>query len=451
MYHLPPVPAATPPDRFRILLVGGGGREHALAWKLAQSPRCEALFTTHPENPGIASHATGVGYPFDLKDQPRLARWCDSNGIDLVVIGPEGPLAAGLADSLSKVGYSAAVKDRAVLGPGASGARLEASKAFAKQVMRSALIPTAEGRTFTSAEDAKAFLSSRQSAYVVKASGLAAGKGVIVPDSLDEALEAIDRIMIRREFGDAGAEVVVEERLQGREASLFALIDGRTIAMLETAQDHKRLGEGDTGPNTGGMGVVSPSPFLDDATIAGVEREILLPLVDTLQREEIPFRGLLYLGLMLTHAGPKVLEFNTRFGDPECQALMVRLRSDLAELLWRTATGALDGASLEWDPRPACCIVLAAKGYPGESEKGQPIEGIDAAEALGDVRIFHASTRMDRGGLVTGGGRVLSVVALGDTPDAARRKALDAADAIRFEGKVVRRDIGAFVPAPARG
>lgn len=444
------MPAATPPDRFRILLVGGGGREHALAWKLAQSPRCEALFTTHPENPGVAAHATGVGYPFDLKDQPRLARWCDANGINLVVIGPEGPLAAGLADSLSKVGYSATVKDRAVLGPGASGARLEASKAFAKQVMRSALIPTAEGRTFTSAEDAKAFLESRQSAYVVKASGLAAGKGVIVPDSLDEALEAIDRIMIRREFGDAGAEVVVEERMQGREASLFALIDGRTIALLETAQDHKRLGEGDTGPNTGGMGVVSPSPFLDDTTIARVEREVLLPLVDTLKREEIPFRGLLYVGLMLTHAGPKVLEFNTRFGDPECQALMVRLRSDLPELLWRTATGALDGASLEWDPRPACCVVLAAKGYPGESEKGQPIEGIDAAEAMGDVRVFHASTRIDRGGLVTGGGRVLSVVALGDTPDAARRKALDAADAIRFEGKVVRRDIGAFAPAPAR-
>ncbi len=429
------------PDRLRILLVGAGAREHALAWKLAQSPRCEAIFTTHPENPGIAAHAQPVGYTFNLKDQPRLARWCDTQKINFVVIGPEGPLAAGLADSLAKVGQGA--PPRAVLGPGKAGARLEASKTFAKQIMRSALIPTAESRAFTSADDARAYLESRPSRHVVKASGLAAGKGVVVPESLDEALDAVDRFMIKREFGDAGAEVLIEECLTGRETSLFALIDDDTIAILETAQDHKRIGEGDTGPNTGGMGAFSPATSLDAAAIARVEREVLLPLVDTLKREEIPFRGVLFLGLMLTHAGPKVLEFNTRFGDPECQAIMVRLKSDLAELLWRTATGSLNEAALEWDPRPSCCIVLAAKGYPGESKKGLPITGIDKAEAMQDVHVFHASTRTDGGAPVTGGGRVLSVVTLGDTPEDARQRALAAAEAIDFEGKTYRRDIGA--------
>lgn len=439
------MPAPAMPDRFRILLVGGGGREHALAWRLAQSPRLDTLYTTHPENPGIAALAKPVGFPFNLKDQPRLARWCDAQSINLVVIGPEAPLAAGLADSLSRPGHvaSAAPEARAVLGPGAAGALLEASKAHAKRFMRSAAIPTGEGRIFVSADDARAFLESRETAYVVKASGLAAGKGVIVPESKAEALAAVDRIMVRREFGDAGAEVVIEERLKGREASLFALIDGRTIAVLETAQDHKRLGEGDTGPNTGGMGAFSPSDALDSATIERIEREVLLPFVDTLRRDEIEFRGALYVGIMLTHGGPKVLEFNTRFGDPECQALMVRLKSDLSETLWRTATGSLSEATIEWDARPSCCIVLASKGYPGESARGEPIEGLDAAEAMPDVRVFHSSTRVENGRLVSGGGRVLSVVALGDTLASARERALAAAETIRFASKVYRRDIGA--------
>ncbi len=434
--HSRPSAPPDPPGRLNVLLVGGGGREHALAWKLRQSPRVADLFTTHPDNPGIADLAQPIDCPFELANTFRLERFCVRAGVNLVVIGPEAPLASGLADRLK-----ANVPGAAVLGPGAEGARLESSKSFAKKMMRAAAIPTAEGRVFTDPRDAKAFLQTREHAYVVKASGLAAGKGVVVPASLKEAIDAVDRIMVKREFGDAGAEVVIEEKLKGGEASVFALIDGSTIAVLETAQDYKRLGDGDTGPNTGGMGAVSPAPALDDATLDRVQREVLVPLVDTLRREEIDFRGVLYVGLMLTPGGPKVLEFNTRFGDPECQALMPRLTGDLAEILYRTASGSLERAEIAWDPRPSCCVVLASRGYPGESEKGAAITGVDAARRAG-AEVFHASARREAGGLVSGGGRVLSVVALGDTPDDARAAANAAADAITFEGKTHRRDVG---------
>jgi phosphoribosylamine--glycine ligase len=428
-----------PPARLNVLLVGGGGREHALAWKLRQSPRVASLYTTHADNPGIADLAEPIDCPLELTNTFRLERFCVRSGVNLVVIGPEAPLASGLADKLA-----ANVPGAAILGPGAEGARLESSKSFAKKIMRAAAIPTAEGRVFTDPRDAKAFLQSREHAYVVKASGLAAGKGVIVPSSLKEALDGVDRIMVRREFGDAGAEVVIEEKLKGREASVFALIDGSTIAVLETAQDYKRLGDGDTGPNTGGMGAVSPASTIDDDMLDRVQREVLIPLVDTLRREEIDFRGVLYVGLMLTAGGPKVLEFNTRFGDPECQALMPRLTSDLAELLYRTAAGSLERADITWDPRPSCCVVLAARGYPGKSETGAPITGIDQARGAG-AEVFHASTGREQGALVSGGGRVLSVVALGDNPEHARAAANAAADAISFDGKTHRRDVGAGV------
>lgn len=427
--------AATPPDRFRVLLVGGGGREHALAWKLAQSPRLEALFTTHPDNPGIAALARSTDCPLDLKAHFRLQRFCDNERINLVVIGPEAPLAAGLADALAAPG-------RAVLGPTAAGARLEASKSWAKRVMRSASIPTADARVFTNPSEAKAFLKSREYAYVVKASGLASGKGVVVPESLDEALDAVDRIMVKREFGDAGAEVIIEERMTGPEASVFALVDGRTIALLETAQDHKRLLDGDKGPNTGGMGAFSPSTRLNNTLLATIQRDILVPTVDALRREDIEFRGVLYVGLMLTPGGPRVVEYNCRFGDPECQALMPRLRADLPDLLWRTACAALHDAKIDWDPRPSCCVVLASHGYPQSPRAGDVITGLEEAAKLPDTHIFHAGTkRNDRAEVVTAGGRVLNVVATADTLAAARDRAMQAADLIRFDGKQLRRDI----------
>lgn len=427
----------TPPDRFRVLLVGGGGREHALAWKIAQSPRLEALFTTNPENPGISALANPTDCPVSLTAPFRLQRFCQNERINLVVIGPEAPLAAGLADALAAPG-------RAVLGPTAAGAKLEASKSWAKRLMRAASIPTADARVFTNPREAKSFLRSREYAYVVKASGLAAGKGVVVPESLDEALDAVDRIMVKREFGDAGAELVIEERMTGAEASIFALVDGRTIALLETAQDHKRLLDNDKGPNTGGMGAFSPSARISNDLLRTIQRDVLVPTVDALRREDIDFRGVLYIGLMLTPGGPRVLEYNCRFGDPECQALMPRLKADLPDILWRTASGALDEAHIDWDPSPSCCIVLAAHGYPQAPRAGDVITGLEEAAALPDTLVFHAGTRRDeRGDIVTAGGRVLSVVATADTLEDARQRAMRAADLIQFEGKQCRSDIGA--------
>ncbi|TVQ30412.1 MAG: phosphoribosylamine--glycine ligase [Phycisphaeraceae bacterium] len=429
------------PDTFRILLIGGGGREHALAWKLRQSPRVERLWVTHPENPGLGALGDPCEAPLDLKHSFRLERFCEKERVNLVVIGPEDPLAAGLADKLAAPG-------RAIFGPGAEGAKLEADKSWAKQLMRSASIPTAESRTFTDPRKAKSYLETRETSQVVKASGLARGKGVVVADSLDEALEAIDRIMVQRAFGDAGAAVVIEERLQGPEVSVLALTDGRAIYTLEPCQDHKRLLEGDRGPNTGGMGAYCPSGAVDDAMMSRIEQGVIVPAIDALRREGVEYRGVLYAGLMLTPAGPKVLEFNVRFGDPECQPLMMRLRGDLAEILYRAGAGGLADADIDWDPRTACCIVLASRGYPDKPETGETIVGVENAEAMEDVQIFHAGTKRDgEGRLVTAGGRVLNVVALGDTLAEAREKALQACDVIHFPGMQLRRDIGAAAPA----
>ncbi|MGP1309207.1 MAG: phosphoribosylamine--glycine ligase [Phycisphaerales bacterium] len=424
------------PDALNVLLIGGGGREHALAWKLRESPRVKAIYTTHPGNAGLARLCKPIDHAFSMREVYRLDLFCEKHGVNLVVVGPEQPLADGIADALSKPG-------RVVFGPDKAAARLEADKAWAKDMMRAASIPTAEARVFRRAEEAKRYLDSRDDAPVIKAAGLAGGKGVYLPESRAEGAKIIDEIMVAKRFGDAGDAVVIEERLTGPETSVLALVDGRNILTLDQAQDHKRIGEGDTGPNTGGMGAYCPAPVLNDEQLARFEREILVPIVDALRREDIEYRGLLYAGLMLTPAGPKVLEFNVRFGDPECQALLPRMKCDFAELCWRTATGTLDQADLSWDPRHSCCVVLAQNGYPGESKKGAVISGLDDVEAAG-ATVFHASSTVSHtGDIVSGGGRVLSVVALAETLAEARERANAAAERVTFEGKVFRRDIGA--------
>jgi phosphoribosylamine---glycine ligase len=376
----------------------------------------------------------------DMKDTFRMRRWCESSDIHLVVVGPEAPLAAGVTDALQS-------DARRVFGPSKAAAQLEADKAFAKQLMRHAAIATAEARTFTRAEAAREYVLAREEPCVVKATGLAAGKGAIVCDTQAEALDTIDRMLVRNEFGEAGKTILIEEKISGQEVSVLALVDGRTISLLDPCQDHKQVGEGDTGPNTGGMGAYCPAPVIDRETMSIVEREIMVPTVDALRRDGIEFRGVLYAGLMLTPGGPKVLEFNVRFGDPECQPLMMRLKSDLIEVLWATSTGRLRDVEIEFDDRVACCVVMCSEGYPGAYEKGKLITGIEEAEALagpqGEVKVFHAGTvRNAAGHVLTNGGRVLGVTALADDLHAARDLANEACERIHFEGAFFRRDIG---------
>lgn len=423
------------PEKVNVLLIGGGGREHALAWQIKKSPRLGRLWLTHASNAGLADIGTGCPVKLDTKEIWRLSKWCDREEINLVIVGPEAPLAEGIADELS-------TDSRVVFGVGKEAARLESDKGWAKQLMRSAAIPTAEGKVFTNLEHAREYFNSRKEDLpVIKASGLAAGKGVIVPETAEEGLEALDQMMHHRRFGDAGETVVIEEQLTGPELSVLALVDGRNIYVLETCQDHKRAYEGDAGPNTGGMGAYCPVPDITTALMSRIEQEILVPTIDALRREEIEYRGVLYAGLMLTPAGPKVLEFNVRFGDPECQPLMMRLKGDFIEIAWATATGMLHETSIDWDHRPACCIVMASDGYPGDYPKGVVINGLKDVKALPDVNVFHAGTKRRESDIVTNGGRVLSVTALGDTLEAARDQALKACDMISFEGAHYRRDI----------
>ena len=424
------------PERLNVLLMGGGGREHALAWRLKKSSSLGDLHVTEPSNPGLAAMGKAVDVPVSVRESYRLVQYCEAHGINLVVIGPEDPLADGMADALR-------TPARAVFGPGKDGARLEADKSWAKKMMRAVSIPTAESRTFTDAETALEYLATREHAPVIKAAGLAKGKGVVVPETRDEADAAVRAMMIDRVYGDAGATVVIEERLKGPEISVLALTDGRTAAVLDACQDHKRLLAGGRGPNTGGMGAFCPSPLMTDALYDTVQREVLAPLMDGLRREGIDYRGVIYAGLMLTPAGPKVLEFNVRFGDPECQPLMVRWQGDFAKTLHQCASGRLEEARWGFDDRAACCVVLASKGYPEKPVMGFAITGVDAANAMEGVTVFHAGTkRGNGGGFVTAGGRVFGVTALGATVAEARDRALAAADAIEFEGKQVRRDIG---------
>lgn len=428
-------------NKLNVLLMGGGGREHALAVKLSTSPRLGQLWITNPENPAIAALGTPIDVPVNIREFYRLEQFCEKKEIDLVVIGPEDPLAEGFADKFAAFGVAA-------FGPSREGARLEWDKAWAKQFMRSAAVPTAEARSFTDPNAAIAYLESREQAQVVKASGLAKGKGVIVPTSSAEAVAAVKRIMVERLFGDAGNTVVVEEKLSGPEVSLLAIIDGRNILLLPPCQDHKRLRDNDEGPNTGGMGAFCPTSTIDAATLEKIEREILLPTVDALRRDNIDYVGVLYVGLMLTPGGPKVIEFNCRFGDPECQPLMARLKTDLLTTIAAACAGKLHEVDVEWDSRTACCVVLATDGYPEKPRLGVPIFGVDEAAKMPNVQVFHAGTRTNaQGQLVTGGGRVLGVTGLGETLDEARQAAYAACEKISFQGKTYRTDIGSPVVA----
>jgi len=419
----------------KVLVVGGGGREHALCRKIAESPRLSRLFCA-PGNPGIARIATCV--PVRADGVAGIVAFARQEGIDLVVVGPELPLALGLADALEAEGIPC-------FGPKRAAAEIESSKSFAKGLMQRAGIPTAAHGVFTAPEEALAFAARYDGRVAVKADGLAAGKGVIVCGSMEEARAAVEAMLVQGAFGEAGAKVVIEERLEGPEASVIALVDGKSVALFEPAQDHKRLLDGDRGPNTGGMGAYSPTPVVDAAMLERVRKEILEPAVAQLAAEGREFRGALYAGLMITADGPKVIEFNCRMGDPETQPLTVRLRTDLLEAMDRAARGRLEGLSLEFDPRAALTVVLAARGYPGEVEKGHAIHGLEDAEA--EAVVFHAGTAQKDGAIVTAGGRVLGVTALGATLAEARDRAYRACEAIRFEGMQFRKDIGRSVPS----
>jgi len=415
----------------KVLLVGNGGREHALAWKIAQSKLCDKLCAA-PGNPGIAQHAECVDIATD--DIPALVAFAKDSQADIVVIGPEDPLALGLGDAVRKAGILC-------FGPTAQGARIEADKAYAKNIMRAAAVPTPEARIFTDLEAAKDYVLSRDHGVAVKASGLAKGKGVFVCPEPYQAVKPLEEMMRDRIFGDAGDTVVVEEMLVGQEVTVLAFCDGKSIYTLEPLQDHKPIGDGDTGKNTGGMGAYSPVPAIDGAMMGRVEREILVPIVDAMRRDFGRYEGILYAGLMLTPGGPKVLEFNCRFGDPECQPLVMRITSDLLEAMVAVAEHRLDEVTIGFDPRPAVCVVMASGGYPDTYGKGFEITGIDDAEAVGDVKVFHAGTAIQDGKLVNRGGRVLGVTALGETIADAQRRAYDAVRKIHWKDCYYRTDI----------
>ena len=414
-----------------ILLLGSGGREHALAWKMAASPLTDRLVCA-PGNAGIAREAECVS--LDLADHAAVIGFCRANAIDFVVVGPEGPLCAGIVDDLETAGIKA-------FGPSRAAAQLEGSKGFTKDLCRSNRIPTAAYERFRAAEPAKAYVRARGAPIVIKADGLAAGKGVIVAQNLDEAEAAID-MMLDGGLGDAGAEVVVEEFLDGEEASFFALCDGDTAIPLASAQDHKRAFDGDTGPNTGGMGAYSPAPIVDAAMSAQVMREIVLPTLAAIKAMGTPFKGVLYAGLMITAEGPKLIEYNVRFGDPECQVLMLRLMSDLVPALLASRDGVLKSLDLRWYREAALTVVMAARGYPGSYAKGSVIDGLDDAAAVAGVEIFHAGTKTEGGRILANGGRVLNVSALGATVREARARAYEAISRIRWPEGFYRHDIG---------
>jgi phosphoribosylamine--glycine ligase len=417
----------------RVLVVGGGGREHALCWSIAASPLCDKLFCA-PGNAGIAEQAECVPIAADQID--RLVEFARDQRIDFVVVGPEGPLVLGLVDRLRRVGIPA-------FGPDAAAAALEGSKGFMKDLCRRYDIPTAAYARFSEAEAAKSYVASQGLPIVVKADGLAAGKGVVIAVTLAEAMAAIDSMLGDRVFGTAGAEVVIEEFLVGEELSFFALVDGKTALALASAQDHKRAGDGDTGPNTGGMGAYSPAPAATAVIESEIMGAIIRPTVTAMALEGKPFKGVLYAGIMLTSSGPKLLEYNVRFGDPECQVLCLRLMSDLLPALIASHDGVLDQVDLRWLPEAALTVVMAANGYPGSYAKGSEIRGTDKAANLEGVTVFHAGTKRGADGrLLSDGGRVLNVTALGKTVAEAQGRAYRAVDLIDWPGGFCRRDIG---------
>lgn len=415
----------------RVLVIGSGGREHALCYRLSRSPSVTTLYAA-PGNPGILPLAECL--PISPTDIPTLVKTAKVLAIDLVVVGPEDPLAAGLGDELIKAGIP-------TFGPTAAGARLEADKWFAKELMKHQAVPTADARAFTDPNAADEFIKLRPAPLVLKAAGLAKGKGVTLCYRTQDALDTVDRVMRKREFGDAGARIVIEEYLQGPEVSVLAVVAGRELFVLDPCQDHKPVDDGDTGPMTGGMGAYCPTPVITPELLSSIERDVLIPTIDGLLREGIEYRGILYAGMMLTAAGPKVLEFNCRFGDPETQPLMMRLQGDLGLALLSVARGNLDDCNLSFDPRPAVSVVAASKGYPGPYPKNLPITGVDAANALPDTQVFHSGTKTDGNQLLTDGGRVLSVTSLGDTIELAQLAAYAALSKIHFDGMHYRKDI----------
>ena len=416
----------------RVLVVGSGGREHALAWAISASPLVDRLFCA-PGNAGIAEEAECIA--IGATDVGGLVRFCHNQRIDFVMVGPEAPLVLGLVDALEAEGIAA-------FGPSAAASAIEASKGFAKDLFVRARIPTAAYRRFRDPAAAKAFIASHGAPIVVKADGLAAGKGVVVAADLDTAYRAVDAALVERRFSSAGLEIVVEDFLAGEEASFHALVDGKNALPLASAQDHKRVGDGDIGPNTGGMGAFSPSPLLTPAVEGMVMERIILPAVAAMQREGRVFKGVLYAGLMLTAEGPMLLEFNARFGDPECQVLMMRLMSDPLPALIAAHDGVLKSVDLRWHADSAVCVVMAANGYPGEPQRGGEIRGLETAVSDPKVKIFHAGTRRDNQRLIADGGRVLGVTALGGDIAVARDRAYAAVDRIDWRDGFCRRDIG---------
>ena len=420
----------------KVLVIGKGGREHALVWKLAQSPRVERVYCA-PGNAGTAQD--GVNVPIDVNDFDALIRFAKKENIGLTVVGPEDPLANGIVD---------AFQDEAmrIFGPSKAAAQIEASKVFSKKLMRHADVPTSEFRVFDHPEPARKYIETREYPVVVKADGLAAGKGVLVCSTNEEALAAVDRIMVREEFGRAaGRQIVVEKRLEGEELSLMAVVAGRTIIPLAPSQDHKRALENDAGPNTGGMGAYSPAPIATAELLNDIEANSLIPTIHAMKRARKPLRGILYAGVMATNQGPRILEYNCRLGDPETQPLLMRLKTDLCELFEAAIDDRLGDFAedrLVWDPRPAVCVVIASQGYPGTFAKGKMIQGLQEAAKVPDVKVFHAGTRLEGKDLVlTDGGRVLGVTALGYTLADARRRVYEAVAKISFPGAFYRKDI----------
>ncbi len=416
----------------RVLIIGAGGREHALAWKIAQSPKVEKIYAA-PGNDGMAALAEPV--MVDCNSMEALADWAEAHRIDLTVVGSEVYLALGITDHFARRGLK-------VFGPSQQAAQLESSKVFAKRLMTKYGVPTAAFRVFTDPAAALAYIEATPGPLVVKADGLAAGKGVVVAATQDEAKAAVRQLMEERVYGDAGKEIVIEERLEGEEVTLLALADGKEIKPLIPAQDHKRLLDGDHGPNTGGMGAYAPASVLTPELLSQVEERILRPVIQGMAKEGHPYVGLLYAGLMITASGPQVIEFNVRFGDPEAQVVLPLLRNDLVELMLATLQGELHRQPLEWEQKAAACVVLASQGYPAAYEVGKEITGLAAAENLSDLLVFHAGTKFKDGKWQTAGGRVLNLVGLGDDIEAALRVAYHGAALVKFEGVHFRSDIG---------
>lgn len=417
----------------KVLVIGGGGREHSIVWKLNQSPRVSKIYCA-PGNAGMARIAECVD--INVNDVDALLDFVKYNWIDLTVVGPEAPLTAGIVDAFIKEG-------RTIFGPNSSGARLEGSKIFAKDFMQKYGIPTAEYKSFSSYLHAEEYVRLKGAPLVVKADGLAAGKGVIVAATVEEALDALKLIMKDRAFGDAGKKVIVEQCLKGEEASFMILTDGKTVVPLATSQDHKQIYDGDRGPNTGGMGAYSPAPIVTDRLRADIMQNIVAPVMKGLSRERIVYRGVLYIGIMVCEGDPFVLEFNVRFGDPEAQPVLARLDCDLFDLLKAAAEGRLEDMQVSWKDEASICVVLSSKGYPGSYEKGMVIEGLDSFTDDSNVVVFHAGTNLNNNHIVTSGGRVLGVTALGRDIQAARDNAYKAIEKIHFDGMHFRKDIGA--------